>query len=194
MKGFACALLIAAVAGCSGDEEGVPNGTSSGVASSSGGGSSGAAAAAAFAATVQGSPSGATELRVDGAGAYAEYRQTPAGERLSVHANVPAGDGQFGKGEQSLRIFLQPYGELGTYTFAGDANIGGAYAERDKTHVFYAQYGADYAGHGSGSITVETRSESRLTGRFSFIAQDDAKATSVTVEGTFDLPLVADGG
>lgn len=64
----------------------------------------------------------------------------------------------------------------------------------DDTHTFYVGYGASYAGHGSGSITIDSRTEERLTGSFDFTAENKNKTSSVTMTGTFDLPLLPDGG
>lgn len=186
------ALLVSAVVlACSGDSD--SPGYDPATTSSSSSSSSGAAQGGFLRASITGSPTGKARLDVTQLpGAYAEYRDTPNGERVSIHANVPAGDGQFQKGEQSLRIFLQPYADLGTYTFG--ALGGGAYAELDAQHVFFAKYGESYADHGSGSIVIESRSADRLTGRFTLTGEDEDKAATVTLDGTFDLPLLADGG
>lgn len=146
-------------------------------------------------ATVMGSPTGKTGLSVPALpGAYAEFRDTANGERISVHANIPGTSRDFKVGEQSLRIYLQPYDGPRTYTFGAADGAGGAYAELDATHLFYAAYGSGYEEHGGGSITITGRTETRLVGSFTFTAEDDAQAASVVIDGTFDLPLEADGG
>jgi hypothetical protein len=146
-------------------------------------------------ATVDGSPTGKTAMSItELPGAYAEWRDTPDGERLSVHGNVPGTSPDFMIGDQSLRIYLMPYDGPRTYTLGSADGAGAAYAEEDDAHVFYASYGEDYLDHGSGSITIAERTDDRLVGSFSFSAEDDAQAATVTIEGTFDLPLVADGG
>ena len=126
-------------------------------------------------------------------GAYAEKRDTSDGdERISVHANVPGTSPDFMVGEQSLRIYLEPYDGPREYVLGAADGAGAAYAEDDDTHVFYAQYGAEYETHGAGSITITERTDDRLKGSFAFTADDDAQAASVTLEGTFDLPLLDD--
>jgi hypothetical protein len=146
-------------------------------------------------AQITGSPTGKAAMLIEEVPAtYAEYRDTASGERISIHGNIPGTSEGFQKGDQSLRIFLQPYTGTGTYTFEGDQNVGGAYAEQDATHSFYAEYGEGYTDHGSGSITIDARDEKRISGSFSFTAEDDAKTASVTVTGTFDLPLLPDDG
>ncbi len=146
-------------------------------------------------ASVAGSPNGKSMLSVTTLpGAYAEYRQTNNGERISVHANVPGTSPDFMVGEQSLRIYLQPYDGLRTYTLGAADGAGAAYAEQDDTHVFYALYGESYDQHGSGSITITSRTTERLAGSFSFVAEDEMQMASVTIDGTFDLPLQPDDG
>lgn len=146
-------------------------------------------------ATIDGSPTGKTAMSItELPGAYAETRDTPNGERVSVHGNVPGTSRDFKVGDQSLRIYFMPYDGPRTYTLGAADGAGAAYAEEDDTHLFYALYGSGYSDHGSGSITIDERTDDRLVGSFSFTAEDDAQSATVTIDGTFDLPLVADGG
>lgn len=172
-----------------------PGGSGGGGAGGGGGGGGDATLEGFLHADVTGSPTGKATMNVDTVpAAYAEFRDTPNGERISVHGNIPATSDGFQKGEQSLRIFLQPFDGPGTYTFDGAADGGAGYAEADATHSFYAGYGEEYADHGSGTITIDTRTADRLTGSFTFTAEDDAQAASVSLTGTFDLPLLPDSG
>lgn len=145
-------------------------------------------------ATITGSPNGHASLSIRTVPeAFAKYRDTPGGERISIHGNADKGvTDAFGKGSQSLRIYLQPYvaGQT-TYTLNAAENIGAAYAEKDKTSAFYAQYAMP--DHGSGKVEISSRTADRIKGTFSIVAEDDAKKASVSLEGSFDLPLVADG-
>jgi len=141
-------------------------------------------------ASITGSPNGHTTLSVTTVPeAFAKFRETATGERLSVHANADEGlTDVFGQGSQSLRIYF-PYDGVRTYTLGSEG--GAAYAEDDQTHVFYAQY--DKPEHGSGTITITSRTDDRLVGSFALIGENDAKTASVEINGTFDLPLIADG-
>ncbi len=178
--------------GCGDDSAGEGGSAGGGDATSSTGASSNEGF---LQATVAGSPTGKSALNVTALpGAYAEYRQTNNGERLSVHANVPGTSPDFMVGEQSLRIYLQPYDGPRTYTLGAADGAGAAYAEQDDTHVFYALYGESYDQHGSGSITITSRTTERLVGSFSFVAEDEMQMASVTIDGTFDLPLQPDDG
>lgn len=184
---LALITALSLLTACSNDESGDTTG---------GSGGGGAGAQEGFLdAQITGSPTGKTAMKISTIpDTYAEYRATNSGERISIHGNIPGTVRQFQKGDQSLRIFLMPYTGLATYTFEGDANIGGAYAEQDATHSFYAEYGPDFTDHGSGSITIEARDAERISGSFSFTAEDEGKTASVTVSGTFDLPLLPDDG
>lgn len=187
--GLAVIVPLALLAGCDGGDTGDTGGTTTDTKTGT------APQEGLLDATITGSPTGKTTLKIEEVPAtYAEYRDTPSGERISIHGNLPTTSEGFKKGDQSLRIFLQPYTGTGTYTFEGDQNVGGAYAEQDDTHTFYAEYGKEYTDHGSGSITIDARDAERISGSFSFTAQDDAKAASVTLTGTFDLPLLPDDG
>lgn len=177
-----CCLLLA----CSGDETG-------GGAGGGGGGGGSTAQQGLLDAQIVGSPTGKATMKISTVpAAYAERRDTANGERISVHGNIPATSEGFQKGEQSLRIYLQPFDGPRTYTLDADANVGAAYAEADATHTFYAEYGESYANYGSGTITIDARTEARLSGSFAFTAEDQSKTASVTVTGTFDLPLLTD--
>lgn len=185
----ALALPLLLLVGCDGGETGDTGGTTTGTTTETG------SQEGLLDAQITGSPTGKAAMLIEEVPAtYAEYKDTPSGERISVHGNIPGTSDGFQKGDQSLRIFLMPYTGTGTYTFEGDQNIGGAYAEQDATHSFYAEYGKGYTDHGSGSITIAARDEKRISGSFSFTAENDAKTASVTVTGTFDLPLLPDDG
>jgi hypothetical protein len=197
---LAASLATSSMVGC-GDDTGGGTGSggsgSTGSESTSGTGSTGTGDAGndLFEATVDGSPGGHSGLSIPVfPGGYAERRDTPNGERISVHANVPGTSPDFMVGEQSLRIYLEPFDGPREYVFGEADGAGAAYAEQDDTFVFYAAYGEPYLEHGSGSITITSRTDARLAGSFSFVAEDDQQAASVTIEGTFDLPLQADGG
>src|SRR5690606_19695189 len=88
-------------------------------------------------ASISGSPNAHTTLLVDTSPeAFSKWRDTPTGERLSVHANADPGvSDQYGVGSQSLRIYFRYDGER-TYTFGEVDGAGGAYAEIDRTHEF----------------------------------------------------------
>ncbi len=187
-------LALLALAGC-GDDSG--DGAGGGGAGAGGGttSTSGNTSEGFLEATIGGSPTGKSAMSITTLpGAYAEKRDTPGGERISVHGNVPGTSKDFLVGEQSLRIYLMPYDGLRTYTLGMADGAGAAYAELDDTHVFYAAYGDPYLQHGSGSITVTQRTDDRLVGSFSFSAEDEDQMATVTLDGTFDLPLVPDDG
>lgn len=143
-------------------------------------------------ASITGSPNAHTTLLVETfPEAFSKWRDTPDGERLSVHANADPGvSDQYGVGSQSLRIYFI-YDDERTYTFGEVDGAGGAYAEIDRTHEFFAQYGNEL---GSGSITISERTDDRLVGTFSLNGAQQNGAATVTLEGEFDLPLVPDGG
>lgn len=146
-----------------------------------------------FEATIVGSPSDHATLNVNTVPeAFAEFRDTPNGERISIHVNADPGvSDMFQTGSQSLRMYLMPYEGLQTYVLNSEGNIGAAYAEDDSTHVFFAQYGMP--DHGSGNIVITARTDNDITGTFSFVAEDQTQLSSVEVEGAFYLPLLPDG-
>lgn len=188
-------LLSITLAACGDDGGGTGGGGGAGSGAGGGSTSTGTDTTEGFLeATVDGSPTGKAALSVtELPGAYAEKRDTSDGdERISVHANVPGTSPDFMVGEQSLRIYLEPWDGPREYVLGPADGAGAAYAEDDDTHVFYAQYGEEYETHGAGSITITERTDDRLKGSFAFTADDDAQAASVTIEGTFDLPLVDD--
>lgn len=190
---LASVISLAALTGC-GDDTSGSGGSGSGGGSTTQSSSSGTATGF-LEATITGSPTSKTSMSITTLpGAYAEYRDTANGERISVHGNIPGTSGDFMVGEQSLRIYLQPYDGPRTYTFGAADGAGAAYAELDDTHVFYCAYGGSYESHGSGSITISDRTATHLIGTFSFTAEDDAQAASVSIDGSFDLPLQPDNG
>lgn len=142
-------------------------------------------------ASITGSPGGHATLSVDTfPEAFAKWRDTPTGERLSVHANADPGvTDRYGVGSQSLRIYFIFDGER-EYGFGPPDGAGGAYAELDDTHEFFAHYGNEL---GAGTITITTRTDTRLAGTFTMTGESDDDRT-VILDGEFDLPLVPDGG
>ncbi len=138
-----------------------------------------------FRAVITGSPTGKDSISITGTPhARAHYKQGT----LSIVAS--ASGLEFRQGEQSARLFISPavYNGPGTYVFDGSGESGGFYAEDDKTHTFDA-----YKTYGSGSVTIISKTDKRVTGSFEFTAENSSKTTSITLSsGTFDVPVIED--